>query len=90
VSLQTKLAVLKYYKVDDDGAEKLTRMRRQCPQCGAGVCYSPCSSHPALSVNCCLSACCVTGNFMAQHFDRQHCGKCHLTYMYKNGEGKTE
>merc|ERR1711865_805108 len=28
-----KLAVLKYYKVDDDGAEKLTRMRRQCPQC---------------------------------------------------------
>merc|ERR1740117_2297236 len=62
---KTKLAVLKYYKVDDDGAEKLTRMRRQCPQCGAG-------------------------NFMAQHFDRQHCGKCHLTYMYKNGEGKTE
>merc|ERR1711865_1256517 len=33
---KTKLAVLKYYKVDDDGAEKLTRMRRQCPQCGAG------------------------------------------------------
>merc|ERR1712153_123067 len=31
---KTKLAVLKYYKVDDDGAEKLTRMRRQCPQCG--------------------------------------------------------
>merc|ERR1712028_20860 len=33
---------------------------------------------------------CGAGNFMAQHFDRQHCGKCHLTYMYKNGEGKTE
>merc|ERR1712153_140911 len=32
--IKHKLAVLKYYKVDDDGAEKLTRMRRQCPQCG--------------------------------------------------------
>merc|ERR1711981_419646 len=33
---------------------------------------------------------CGAGIFMAQHFDRQHCGKCHLTYMFKAGEGKAE
>jgi len=34
---KTKLAVLKYYKVDSDG--KIERLRRECPQedCGAGV-----------------------------------------------------
>ena len=32
-----KLAVLSYYKVDDDG--KVTKLRRECdnPTCGAGV-----------------------------------------------------
>ena len=32
-----KLAVLKFYRVDDDG--KITRLRKECPaeQCGAGV-----------------------------------------------------
>jgi ubiquitin-small subunit ribosomal protein S27Ae len=39
---KTKLAVLKYYKVDGDG--KIERLRRECPtpDCGAGVfmvCY---------------------------------------------------
>ncbi|KAI8589100.1 putative ubiquitin/ribosomal protein S27a fusion protein [Geranomyces variabilis] len=34
---KVKLAVLKYYKVDDDG--KITRLRRECPSatCGAGI-----------------------------------------------------
>jgi small subunit ribosomal protein S27Ae len=34
---KVKLAVLKYYKVDDNG--KITRLRRECPneECGAGV-----------------------------------------------------
>ena len=34
---KTKLAVLKYYKVDGDG--KIERLRRECPQpeCDAGV-----------------------------------------------------
>ncbi|KAF8423855.1 ribosomal protein S27a-domain-containing protein [Tirmania nivea] len=34
---KTKLAVLKYYKVDGDG--KIERLRRECPNktCGAGV-----------------------------------------------------
>eukprot|EP01102_Stenamoeba_stenopodia_P005119 TRINITY_DN1562_c0_g3_i1.p1 TRINITY_DN1562_c0_g3~~TRINITY_DN1562_c0_g3_i1.p1 ORF type:complete len:179 (-),score=42.18 TRINITY_DN1562_c0_g3_i1:76-612(-) len=34
---KVKLAVLKYYKVDDNG--KITRLRRECPsqQCGAGI-----------------------------------------------------
>ncbi|KAG4089081.1 hypothetical protein H8356DRAFT_1432309 [Neocallimastix lanati (nom. inval.)] len=32
---KVKLAILKYYKVDDDG--KITRLRRECPKCGAGV-----------------------------------------------------
>merc|ERR1712096_274887 len=30
---KVKLSVLKYYKVED-GAEKVDRMRRECPQCG--------------------------------------------------------
>jgi ubiquitin-small subunit ribosomal protein S27Ae len=54
---KVKLAVLKYYQVDDSG--KVTRTRRECPaeQCGAGV-------------------------FMANHKDRQYCGKCGLTYRF--------
>merc|ERR1712084_186349 len=59
---KVKLAVLKYYKVDENG--KITRLRRECPHeiCGAGV-------------------------FMSQHFDRQYCGKCLLTYSFnKAGE----
>ena len=58
---QVKLAVLKYYKVDDAG--KIQRLRRECPgpECGAGI-------------------------FMAAHFDRQYCGKCGLTYVFKKDE----
>jgi len=57
------LAVLKYYKVDDEG--KITRLRRECPNetCGAGV-------------------------FMAQHFDRQYCGKCGLHLVFKEAAAK--
>ena len=32
---KTKLAVLSYYKVADDGT--VTRLRRECPTCGSGV-----------------------------------------------------
>merc|ERR1711935_547749 len=52
---KAKLAVLTYYKVDENG--KITRIRRECENCGAGV-------------------------FMANHFDRQYCGKCGLTYTF--------
>ena len=31
---KVKLAVLKYYKVDDNG--KITRLRKECEKCGAG------------------------------------------------------
>ncbi|CAH3032935.1 unnamed protein product [Porites evermanni] len=62
---KVKLAVLKYYKVNENG--KILRLRRECPgdSCGAGV-------------------------FMANHFDRQYCGKCCLTYVYSKpkDEGK--
>jgi len=63
---KVKLAVLKYYKVDENG--KITRLRRECPapDCGAGT-------------------------FMASHFDRQYCGKCGLTYVFKpKGEKEEE
>ena len=53
---KVKLAILKYYKVDDDG--KITRLRRECPNCGAGV-------------------------FLANHQDRQYCGKCGVTYVFQ-------
>ena len=26
------------------------------------------------------------GLFMANHFDRQYCGKCHLTYVFNKPE----
>merc|ERR1712205_221972 len=56
---KVKLAVLKYYKVDQSTG-KVTRLRKECPQeCGAGT-------------------------FMAMHFNRHYCGKCHLTYMLEN------
>merc|ERR1712189_96015 len=60
---KVKLAVLKYYKVDENG--KITRLRRECPNetCGAGV-------------------------FMAAHFDRQYCGRCHLTYVFNKPESE--
>merc|ERR1712046_40259 len=29
---------------------------------------------------------CGAGIFMAHHFDRQYCGKCHLTYMFKKDD----
>mmetsp|Transcript_17501 Transcript_17501/g.35832 ORF Transcript_17501/g.35832 Transcript_17501/m.35832 type:complete len:183 (+) Transcript_17501:43-591(+) len=53
---KVKLAVLKYYKVDQQSG-KITRLRKECPkECGAGI-------------------------FMANHFNRSYCGKCHTTYM---------
>ena len=56
---KVKLAVLKYYKVDQSTG-KVTRLRKECPQqCGAGT-------------------------FMAMHFNRHYCGKCHLTFMLEN------
>ena len=50
-----KLAVLRYYQVDETG--KVTKLRQECSHqdCGAGV-------------------------FMANHFNRYYCGKCHLPY----------
>merc|ERR1711966_526019 len=60
---KVKLAVLKYYKVDENG--KITRLRRECPhsECGAGT-------------------------FMAHHPDRQYCGKCGLTYVFKAADAE--
>ena len=36
----------------------------------------------------CTSPECGPGIFMASHYDRQYCGKCHLTYMFKSEEGE--
>ena len=52
-----KLHVLKFYKVDENN--KITRLRRECPDCPAGT-------------------------FFANHYDRQHCGMCKLTFRFKN------
>jgi len=32
---------------------------------------------------------CGPGVFMAMHFNRYYCGKCHLTYLIKKGEGES-
>jgi len=56
---KVKLAVLKYYRVDQ-ASGKVSRLRKECSaQCGAGV-------------------------FMAMHFNRHYCGKCHMTYLLEN------
>jgi ubiquitin-small subunit ribosomal protein S27Ae len=72
---KTKLAVLKYYKVDSDG--KIERLRRECPN-------DTVSS--VISMVCCLllTNCvqCGAGVFMAAMQDRQYCGRCHLTYVF--------
>nr|ADE58112.1 ubiquitin/ribosomal fusion protein [Citrus trifoliata] len=35
----------------------------------------------------CPNAECGAGPFMANHFDRQYCGKCGLTYVYQKAGG---
>lgn len=57
---KVKLAVLKFYKVDDNN--KVTRLRKECPSktCGSGV-------------------------FMAQHENRNYCGRCGVTYILNAG-----
>merc|ERR1712032_374186 len=34
----------------------------------------------------CPSELCGPGVFMAMHFNRYYCGKCHLTYLIKKGD----
>lgn len=72
---KVKLAVLKFYQVDDSG--KITRLRRECPNddCGAG------NFLPLL-----LPFSHSLGVFMSLHEDRQYCGKCGLTYVFNKGE----
>ena len=74
---KTKLAVLKYYKVDSDG--KIERLRRECPN-ETVSCQSPStvSGPPMLTF---LK--CGAGVFMAAMQDRQYCGRCHLTYVFE-------
>jgi small subunit ribosomal protein S27Ae len=36
----------------------------------------------------CTNPTCGGGTFMAQHFDRQYCGKCHLTYKFAANDNK--
>ena len=72
---KTKLAVLKYYKVDSDG--KIERLRRECP---SDTVSSTITSMSCLSLTLRLQ--CGAGVFMAAMHDRQYCGRCHLTYVF--------
>ena len=80
---KTKLAVLKYYKVDGDG--KIERLRRECPSetvsvLGAqSICASTIPRKLQTDTN---YPQCGAGVFMASMPDRQYCGRCHLTYVY--------
>jgi small subunit ribosomal protein S27Ae len=73
---KTKLAVLKYYKVDGDG--KIERLRRECPNPDVS-CHL--FGHPRLILT---YPQCGAGVFMAAMHDRQYCGRCHLTYIFDN------
>jgi small subunit ribosomal protein S27Ae len=72
---KTKLAVLKYYKVDSDG--KIERLRRECPNETVSCSYMLLSKVQLLT-----SSQCGAGIFMAAMNDRQYCGRCHLTYVF--------
>jgi ubiquitin-small subunit ribosomal protein S27Ae len=73
---KTKLAVLKYYKVDGDG--KIERLRRECPN---DTVRSPNpGDSPVQDADSCAQ--CGAGVFMAAMPDRQYCGRCHLTYVF--------
>jgi small subunit ribosomal protein S27Ae len=74
---KTKLAVLKYYKVDSDG--KIERLRRECPNETVGR-FMLCV--PGRHADFFLLQC-GAGVFMAAMQDRQYCGRCHLTYVFE-------
>src|SRR5690349_954888 len=74
---KTKLAVLKYYKVDSDG--KIERLRRECPN-ETVSCQSLSTNIRAAHAN---MRQCGAGVFMAAMQDRQYCGRCHLTYVFE-------
>ena len=75
---KTKLAVLKYYKVDGDG--KIERLRRECPT------PEVCVSLPGMFGHLLTCAKCGAGVFMAAHQNRQYCGRCHLTYVFDDSK----
>lgn len=72
---KTKLAVLKYYKVDADG--KIERLRRECPTPEVSS-----LRFPREEVDTDRPFQCGAGVFMAAMHNRQYCGKCHLTYVF--------
>jgi small subunit ribosomal protein S27Ae len=74
---KTKLAVLKYYKVDSDG--KIERLRRECPN--DSVSSISCLGLTTLILT--SRSQCGAGVFMAAMQDRQYCGRCHLTYVFE-------
>jgi small subunit ribosomal protein S27Ae len=73
---KTKLAVLKYYKVDSNG--KIERLRRECPNDTVSYLETHskiCEAGKLTNMQC------GAGVFMASMLDRQYCGRCHLTYV---------
>ena len=75
---KTKLAILKYYKVDSDG--KIERLRRECPTESVSTGFL---SYPGTNRGTNKSRFqCGAGVFMAAMQDRQYCGRCHLTYVF--------
>jgi len=73
---KTKLAVLKYYKVDGDG--KIERLRRECPAETVRLA----TTSESLWDKMLTHSQCGAGIFMAAMHNRQYCGRCHLTYVF--------
>ena len=73
---KTKLAVLKYYKVDGDG--KIERLRRECPTPDVSFVIAMINQITQLT-----DFQCGAGVFMAAMHDRQYCGRCHLVSLPK-------
>nr|XP_034354475.1 ubiquitin-40S ribosomal protein S27a-like [Arvicanthis niloticus] len=78
---KVKLAVLKYYKGDENG--RISRLHQVCSdECGAGVFMGSRFDRHYCSDEC------GAGVFMGSRFDRHYCGKCCLTYCFKKPEDK--
>ena len=86
---KVKLAVLKYYKVDDNG--KINRLRRECPaeECGAGVFMAAHFDRQVrgLLLNLLYQEYSIWKHILFAPFF-QYCGKCGLTYVFNKPEDK--
>ena len=66
----------------------LLRGNARCFSCLLDLPYS--GLGPCCGWRLCSGVLCRSGVFMAMHFNRYYCGKCHLTYLIKKEAGQVQ